>query len=84
MAAFDDLAAGDPELRLVIAGPDGWGAAALDAALDAAHHRDRIVRLGWVDDDQRQALMRGAAVYAFYGYRHAKLGRGEVVQTDDA
>lgn len=25
----------------------------------------------------------GAAVYGFYGYRHAKLGHGEVVQTDD-
>ena len=26
----------------------------------------------------------GALVYAFYGYRHSKLGHGEVVQTDDA
>jgi glycosyltransferase involved in cell wall biosynthesis len=65
VTAFDDLAAGDPDLRLVIAGQDGWGAAALDAAMAAAHHRDRIVRLGWVEDAQRQALMRGAAVYAY-------------------
>lgn len=26
----------------------------------------------------------GAVVYAAYGYRHSKLGRGQVVQTDDA
>ena len=26
----------------------------------------------------------GVVIYAGYGYRHAKLGRGEVVQTDDA
>jgi APA family basic amino acid/polyamine antiporter len=26
----------------------------------------------------------GAIIYATYGYRHSKLGQGEVVQTDDA
>ncbi len=25
----------------------------------------------------------GAVIYAAYGYRHSKLGRGQVVQTDD-
>jgi glycosyltransferase involved in cell wall biosynthesis len=67
VAAFDHLAAGDPELRLVIAGPDGWGTAALDAALAQVHddHHERIARLGWVDDDERVALMRGASVYAY-------------------
>ena len=44
--AFDALAADDPDLRLVIAGGDGWGAEALTAAVAAARHRDRIVRLG--------------------------------------
>jgi glycosyltransferase involved in cell wall biosynthesis len=67
VAAFDQLATDDPDLRLVIAGPDGWGAEALDTAL--AHvdgdHRQRIARLGWVDDDERVALMRGASVYAY-------------------
>ena len=29
-------------------------------------------------------LVIGAAIYAFYGYGHAKLGHGVVVQTDDA
>ena len=63
--AFDLLAADDAELRLVIAGPDGWGADALTRVVAASPHRDRIVRLGWVDDDARAALVRGAAVFAF-------------------
>lgn len=63
--AFDHLAATDADLRLVLAGPPGWGQAALDAAADRAHHRDRIVRLGWVEPDDAAALLGGAAVLAF-------------------
>ncbi|HEX6568550.1 MAG TPA: glycosyltransferase family 1 protein, partial [Acidimicrobiales bacterium] len=63
--AFDRLATADPELRLVIAGPDGWGADALAAAAGASPHADRIVRLGWVDENARAALLAGASVYAF-------------------
>jgi glycosyltransferase involved in cell wall biosynthesis len=63
--AFDALAADDDELRLVIAGQDGWGAEALTASVDAAAHKDRIVRLGWVAEDDRPALVRGASVYAY-------------------
>jgi len=63
--AFDALADARPELSLVVAGPDGWGTAALDAARSASPHHDRIVRLGWVSDDDAAALMRGAAVYAY-------------------
>lgn len=65
VAAFDALAAGDPGLRLVLAGPYGWGAAALDQAVASARHRDRVVRTGWVDDDTRAGLLRGAAVVAY-------------------
>ena len=63
--AFDRLAGGDGGLRLVIAGPDGWGAEALTAAVGEAAHGARIVRLGWVDEDQRAALLAGAAAYAY-------------------
>jgi glycosyltransferase involved in cell wall biosynthesis len=65
VAAFDVLAARDNDLRLVIAGPDGWGAEALTAARAVAHHSRRIVRLGWVDDQQRLGLLRGASVVAY-------------------
>ncbi len=63
--AFDAVAADDPDLRLLIAGPDGWGAEALTDAVTAAVHGGRIVRTGWVDDDDRAALLRGAAVVAY-------------------
>lgn len=63
--AFDQVAATDPDLRLVIAGPDGWGAEELTAARGRAAHRRRITRLGWVGGDQRLALLRGAAVLAY-------------------
>jgi glycosyltransferase involved in cell wall biosynthesis len=65
VAAFDAVAAGRPDLSLVIAGPDGWGAAALDTAMAASPHRSRIHRLGFVSDDTRAALLRGASVYAY-------------------
>lgn len=65
VAAFDDLAADDPDLHLVIAGPDGWGLDAYVTAVDRAHHRDRIVRFGWIDDAARAALLRGASAFAF-------------------
>jgi glycosyltransferase involved in cell wall biosynthesis len=67
VAAFDELAGEDGlgDLRLVIAGPDGWGADALTATVAAARHRDRVVRLGWVSEEDRQALLRGAAAYCF-------------------
>jgi glycosyltransferase involved in cell wall biosynthesis len=65
VAAFDLLAAGDRDLRLVLAGPDGWGVDALVAALDRSPHRRRIRRLGWVSDDDRLALLRGASALAY-------------------
>lgn len=63
VAAFDRIAAAVPDLGLVIAGADGWGTEALDAAIDRATSRDRIRRLGWVDNPA--ALMRGATALAF-------------------
>jgi glycosyltransferase involved in cell wall biosynthesis len=49
----------------VIAGGDGWGAEALTAAIAAAPHRGRIVRLGRVDERTRVDLLAAASVYAF-------------------
>lgn len=62
--AFDALAATDDEVRLVVAGPDGWGVTAYDEAVRAAHHRGRIVRLGFVPEADRGDLLAGAALVA--------------------
>jgi glycosyltransferase involved in cell wall biosynthesis len=63
--AFDLVASRQPDLRLVLAGSDAWGAAALDAAVAASPFRSRIERTGWVSDSRRTALLRSAAVLAF-------------------
>lgn len=63
--AFDALAAVHPDLHLVVAGPDGWGADGLAAAIDGARHRARIRRLPWVGDAERAALLRHAAAFAY-------------------
>jgi glycosyltransferase involved in cell wall biosynthesis len=65
VAAFEELADDRPELVLVIAGPDGWGADAVHATVDASRHHGRIRRLGWVAPDQRDALLAGAAAFAY-------------------
>ncbi|HEY2429931.1 MAG TPA: glycosyltransferase, partial [Acidimicrobiales bacterium] len=59
------LAAERPDVGLVIAGPDGWGAGALDDAIAAAAHRDRIGRSGYVADPVRGGLLAGAAAFAY-------------------
>jgi glycosyltransferase involved in cell wall biosynthesis len=63
--AFDAVAATHRDLRLVIVGANAWGAPALDDAVAAAHHRDRVVRLGWIANAQRDGLVRAAAVFAY-------------------
>jgi alpha-1,3-rhamnosyl/mannosyltransferase len=65
--AFAALAGAEPDLRLVLAGADGWGTAALDAAIDALapSTRERVVRLGFVDDAARADLLAGATALAF-------------------
>lgn len=63
--AFDALAAERPDLWLVLAGGNGWGTAALDAAVGAAACRARIARLGYVSAAARDALIAGAAIFAY-------------------
>ncbi len=63
VAAFDRVAAEVADVRLRLAGPEGWGEAALAAAIAAAAHRDRIERAGWVAD--MAPLLAGAAVFAY-------------------
>jgi glycosyltransferase involved in cell wall biosynthesis len=65
--AFDVVAAGPVggDLRLVLAGKRGWGSAEVDEAIARSAHRDRIVHLGWVDDQTRADLLHGARVLAY-------------------
>jgi glycosyltransferase involved in cell wall biosynthesis len=58
--AFDEVAADDGDVRLVIAGADGWGAQALTDVIAGAQHAARVVRLGWVDEQARADLLAGA------------------------
>ena len=63
--AFDAVAAARPDVRLVMAGPAGWADAEVAAAVAAAQHRDRISRLGWIDNDRRAELLDRATVFAY-------------------
>jgi glycosyltransferase involved in cell wall biosynthesis len=63
--AFDVVAARDPDIHLVIAGPDGWGVEEFDGACASARASDRIVRAGYVSDEQRWDLLSGATVLAY-------------------
>jgi glycosyltransferase involved in cell wall biosynthesis len=63
--AWDRVADAHPDVGLVIAGPDGWGAAALGSAIAAARHGERIGRAGYVEGPLRHGLLAGAAAFAF-------------------
>jgi glycosyltransferase involved in cell wall biosynthesis len=63
--AFDRLAGDQPDVALVLAGSPGWGDDALEDALSASPWRERIVRLGYVDDDTRREVLAGASVLAY-------------------
>lgn len=63
--AFDAVAADDPDVALVVAGQDGWGTEAFTDACARSTHRDRIHRLGYVDDRTRADLLSGAALLAY-------------------
>ena len=62
--AWGRVAGGRHDVGLVIAGPDGWGADALTAAVRASPYAERIARTGYVEGEERAALLAGAAVLA--------------------
>ncbi len=63
--AFDAVGADLPDVALVLAGPDGWGTAALEQAMAASRVRQRIIRLGYVSPAMLRRLLAGAAVLAY-------------------
>jgi len=63
--AFDRVAGDQRDVALVLAGSPGWGDGALERAVAASPWRDRIVRLGYVDEDVMENLLAGAALLAY-------------------
>ncbi|HEX2851348.1 MAG TPA: glycosyltransferase family 1 protein [Acidimicrobiales bacterium] len=63
--AFGVIAAGHPDLTLVVAGGKGWGNAAYDDALAESRVRDRIVETGYLPDGAVPVVLRHAAAVAY-------------------
>ena len=65
VAAFARVAGRHPDALLVVAGGRGWGADEVDRAVDSSGLGSRIVRTGYVADEDVPALFRSAtaAVY---------------------
>lgn len=63
--AFAGLAKDTPELRLVLAGSDGWGTGALTDAITRWRLEDKVLRLGYVNEEERSALLWNAGVLAY-------------------
>lgn len=63
--AFEAVSQDDPDLLLVIAGRNGWGAESLSATIRRLKSRSKIFRLGYVNVETRQWLLRNAAVFVY-------------------
>lgn len=63
--AFAEAADVEAAVELWVCGQRGWGASPIGAALASHRHRDRIRRLGFVDDAVLPALYRRASVVAY-------------------
>jgi glycosyltransferase involved in cell wall biosynthesis len=63
--AFARIAPEHPDLTLVVAGRDGWGAEAVGDAAAGSGVTTRIARVGWMDDDVLPAFFRQADAVAY-------------------
>ncbi|MEO6469019.1 MAG: glycosyltransferase family 1 protein [Acidimicrobiia bacterium] len=63
--AFARLAGDRPDLKLVVAGRDGWGTEAVRDAAAQSGVTTRILRVGWMADDVLPAFFRRAEVVAY-------------------
>jgi glycosyltransferase involved in cell wall biosynthesis len=62
---------GGDQIPLVMVGPDGYGAETVQREIARLDGTARVIRTGYVSDDEAAALVRGAAVLA-----HPALGEG--------
>jgi len=63
--AFSQVADAHPDLRLVLAGADGWGATDARDAIAASGVATRVLRPGYLRTETIAALFRRAAVVAY-------------------
>ncbi|MFZ4584496.1 MAG: glycosyltransferase family 4 protein [Acidimicrobiia bacterium] len=63
--AFSEVARDRPELRLVLAGRDGWGAPDVRHAIEASGVATRVMRPGYLPDAVIPAFLRRAAAVAY-------------------
>ncbi|MGH9181704.1 MAG: glycosyltransferase family 4 protein [Acidimicrobiales bacterium] len=63
--AFERVAAGRPDLSLVLAGAPGWGADAVDQAISDSPVGARVRLTGYLPEADKPALLRGAAAVAY-------------------
>jgi len=65
LQAFERLRGRRRDLSLVLAGISGWGSDELAKRLERSPARDAVSLLGYVEDDDVPALLRGAAAVAY-------------------
>jgi glycosyltransferase involved in cell wall biosynthesis len=65
LTAFEEIARHDNEVELWLAGQAGWGVGPLETQLAAHPFRERIRRLGFVDEALLPALFRHARAVAY-------------------
>jgi glycosyltransferase involved in cell wall biosynthesis len=65
VSAFAAVAAAHPDVALVVVGGAGWGAERFLAAVESSPVRSRIVRPGYLGDQQLGAMLQQASVLAF-------------------
>jgi glycosyltransferase involved in cell wall biosynthesis len=63
--AFREVASDDGTIELWLAGQSGWGEGPIESSIATHPYRERIKRLGYVDDAVLSALYRGAKVVAY-------------------
>lgn len=63
--AFSDVAAGHPDLTLVLTGRPGWGSDEVDSAIASSPVAERIKLLGYVEGDVVPVLFRCAVAVAY-------------------
>jgi glycosyltransferase involved in cell wall biosynthesis len=63
--AFDTVAGRLPDLSLVLAGAPGWGMEAIEGAIATSTHRSRIRRVGYITEEEKVAVLRGASGVAY-------------------